>query len=37
MHTNEVYYTNNINAVFSEHECISLIAQVIEYISADPC
>ena len=33
MHTNEVYYTKNINAVFSEHECILLIAQVIEYIS----
>ena len=33
MHTNEVYYTNNINAVFSEHECILLIAKVIEYIS----
>ena len=33
MHTNEVYYTNNINVVFSEHKCISLTAQVIEYIS----
>ena len=33
MHTNEVYYTNHINAGFSEHESILLIAQVIEYIS----
>ena len=33
MHTNEVYYTNNINAGFSEHECILLIAQVTKYIS----
>ena len=33
MHTNEVYYTNNINAGFSEHESILLIAQVTEYLS----
>ena len=31
MHTNAVYYTKNINAGFSEHESISLIAQVTEY------